>query len=133
MAEGVDTIARLTFTKERQPQAMPKLSYRQPSQPSQRDHTPIYLHSTQDQGLGTDGRRTSRFYTPSPLKKKSETELTACVLKKKKKKKKEPTSSLVHRNQLVAEKSFLCFCTVCTKQYKNKRISLKICILSFFV
>ena len=34
VAEGVDTIARHPFTEERQPQAMSKLSYHQPSQPS---------------------------------------------------------------------------------------------------
>ena len=32
--KGVDTIARHPFTKERQPQAMSKLSYHQPSLPS---------------------------------------------------------------------------------------------------
>ena len=32
--KGVDSIARHPFTKERQPQAMSKLSYHQPSQPS---------------------------------------------------------------------------------------------------
>ena len=31
IAEGVDTIARLTFSKERQPQAMLELSYHQPN------------------------------------------------------------------------------------------------------
>ena len=40
MAEGVDTIVRHTFTKERQPQAMSELSYHQPNQPSQQDHAP---------------------------------------------------------------------------------------------
>ena len=34
MAEGVDTIARHTFTKEKQPQAALELSYHQPNQPS---------------------------------------------------------------------------------------------------
>ena len=32
MAEGVDIIARRTFTKGRQPQAMSELSYHQPNQ-----------------------------------------------------------------------------------------------------
>ena len=33
IAEGVVTIGRHTFTKERQPEAMSKLSYHQPKQP----------------------------------------------------------------------------------------------------
>ena len=37
MAKGVDTIARHTFTKERQPQAMSELSYHQPTQLSSPD------------------------------------------------------------------------------------------------
>ena len=46
MAEGVDTIARHTFTKERQPRAMSELSYQQPNQPSQQDHAPSYPQRT---------------------------------------------------------------------------------------
>ena len=47
MAEGVDTVARHTFTKERQPQAMLKLLYHQPNQPSQQDHAQSYPQPTQ--------------------------------------------------------------------------------------
>ena len=36
MTEEVDTIAHYTFTKERQPKAMSKLSYHQPNQPFQK-------------------------------------------------------------------------------------------------
>ena len=50
MAEGVDTIARHTFIKERQPQAISKLIYHQPNQPSQEDHAVTYLQPTQGQG-----------------------------------------------------------------------------------
>ena len=50
MAEGVDTIAHHTFTKERQPQAMSELSYHQPNQPSQQDHAPSCPQPTQGQG-----------------------------------------------------------------------------------
>ena len=39
-AEGVDTIARHTFTNERKPQAMSELSYHQSNQSSQQDHAP---------------------------------------------------------------------------------------------
>ena len=42
MAEGVDTIACHTFTKERQPQAMTEISCHQPDQPSEEDHAPSY-------------------------------------------------------------------------------------------
>ena len=49
MAEGVDTIARHTFNKEWQPQAMSELSYCQPYQPSQQDHAPSYPFRTQGQ------------------------------------------------------------------------------------
>ena len=50
VAEGVDTIARHAFTKERQPQAMLELSYDQPNQPFQQDHTPSYPQPTPDHG-----------------------------------------------------------------------------------
>ena len=49
-AEGVDTIARHTFIKDRQPQAKSELSYHQPNQPSQVGHAPSYPQATQ--GLG---------------------------------------------------------------------------------
>ena len=49
-AEGVDTIACHTFTKERQPRAMYEQSYNQPNQPSQQDHAPSYSRSTRGQG-----------------------------------------------------------------------------------
>ena len=49
MAEGVDTIARHTFTNERKPQAMSELSYHQSNQSSQQDHAPSYAQATQDQ------------------------------------------------------------------------------------
>ena len=42
MAEGVDTIACHTFTKERQPQVMSELAYHKPDQPSQQEHAPSY-------------------------------------------------------------------------------------------
>ena len=45
-AEGVDTIARHTFNKARQPQAMPELSYHQPNQTSQQAHAPSYPQPT---------------------------------------------------------------------------------------
>ena len=47
---GVDTITRHTFTKERQPRAMPELSHYQPNQPSQQDHAPSYSQATHGQG-----------------------------------------------------------------------------------
>ena len=50
MAERVDMIARHTFIKESQPQAMTGLSCHQPSQPSQQDHGPNHPHPTQGQG-----------------------------------------------------------------------------------
>ena len=50
MAEGMDTIARNAFTKERQLQAMSELSYHQPSQPSRQDLAPSYSQPTQGQG-----------------------------------------------------------------------------------
>ena len=50
MAEGVDTIARHTVTKEWQPEAMSKLSYHKPNQPSQQDHAPSYPQRTQGKG-----------------------------------------------------------------------------------
>ena len=50
MAGGVGTLARHTFTKERQCQAMSELSYHQPNQPSQQDHAPSYPQLTQSQG-----------------------------------------------------------------------------------
>ena len=43
MAEGVDTIACHTFTKEGQPQAMSGLSYRLPSQPFEQDDFRVIL------------------------------------------------------------------------------------------
>ena len=46
-AKGVDTIGRHTFTKETQPQAMSKLSYYQPNQPSQQDHAASCPQPTQ--------------------------------------------------------------------------------------
>ena len=49
-AEGVDTIARHTFAKERQPQAMSKLSYHQANQPPQQDHALSYPQPIQGQG-----------------------------------------------------------------------------------
>ena len=49
MAEEVDTIARHTFTKERQLQAMSELSYHQPKQPFQQDHASSYPQLTQGQ------------------------------------------------------------------------------------
>ena len=49
MAEGVDTITRHTFTKERQPQAKSELSYHQLNQPSQQDHALSKPQSTQSQ------------------------------------------------------------------------------------
>ena len=48
--------ARHTLTKERQPQAMSKLSYRQPNQIFQQDYAPRYC-----QGWGTASRWTSWF------------------------------------------------------------------------
>ena len=63
VTEGVNTIARHTLTKERQPQAMSELSYHQLNQPSQQDHAPSYPQPTQNQGEGTTGGRTSRFLT----------------------------------------------------------------------
>ena len=48
MAEGVDTITRHTFTRERQLQAMSKLPYHQPNQPSQQDHALSYPQLTQN-------------------------------------------------------------------------------------
>ena len=50
MAEGVDTIACHTCTKERQPHAMSELSYLQPNQPIQQDHATSYPHPTQGVG-----------------------------------------------------------------------------------
>ena len=50
MAEGVDTVVRHTFTKERQPQAMSEQSYHQPNQPSQQDRAPSYPQPIQGQG-----------------------------------------------------------------------------------
>ena len=50
MAKGVDTINRHISTKERQPQAMSELSYRQPNYPSQQDYTPSYPQPTRGQG-----------------------------------------------------------------------------------
>ena len=47
MAEGMDTITRHTFTKERQPQAVSDLSYHQPNQPSWQDHALSYPQPTQ--------------------------------------------------------------------------------------
>ena len=49
-AEGVDTIAHHTFTKERQSQEMSELSHHQPKQPSQQDHAPSYHQLTLSQG-----------------------------------------------------------------------------------
>ena len=46
MAEGVDTIARHTFTKEKQPQVMSELSYHKSPQ---QDHAPSYPQPTQGQ------------------------------------------------------------------------------------
>ena len=43
---GTDTIARQTFTKERQLQAMSELSYHQPDQTFQQDHPPSYPQPT---------------------------------------------------------------------------------------
>ena len=63
LAEGVDTVACHTFTKERQPQTMSKLSYHQPNQTSQQDHAPSYSQPTQDHGQGTAGKSTSKFWT----------------------------------------------------------------------
>ena len=42
MTKRVDPISRHSFIKERQTQAMSELSYHQPNQPSQQDHTPSY-------------------------------------------------------------------------------------------
>ena len=42
MAEGVDTMVRHTFTKQRHPRATLELSYDQPNQPSQQDHALSY-------------------------------------------------------------------------------------------
>ena len=39
----MDTVARHTFTNERQFKAMSELSYHQPNQPFQQDHAPSYL------------------------------------------------------------------------------------------
>ena len=46
IAEAVDSIARLTCTKERQSQAMSELSHHQPDQPFQQDHAPNYPQPT---------------------------------------------------------------------------------------
>ena len=61
LAEEVDTITRHTFIKERHPQAMSEVSYHQPIQPSQQNYAPSYRQPTHGQGLGTAGRRPSRF------------------------------------------------------------------------
>ena len=50
MAEGVNTIARHTFTKEKQPQARSELSHHQLNQPSKQDHAPSYPQPTHGQG-----------------------------------------------------------------------------------
>ena len=50
IVEAVDKIARHTFTRERQPQAMSELSYDQPNQSFQQDHAPTYPQPTQSQG-----------------------------------------------------------------------------------
>ena len=44
-----------------QPHTVSKLSYYQPNEPFQREHTPNYPQLSQDQGWGTAGGRTSRF------------------------------------------------------------------------
>ena len=48
ITKGVDTITRHTFTRERQLQAMSKLPYHQPNQPSQQDHALSYPQLTQN-------------------------------------------------------------------------------------
>ena len=63
MAKRVDTIARRTFTKERQPQEMSELLPNQCSQPIQQDHALNYSQPTQGQSRETAGTRTSRFQT----------------------------------------------------------------------
>ena len=78
MAEGVDTIARHTFTKERQLQSMSELSYRQRNQPSQQVHAPTYPQPTRSQGRGTPGRRTSRSETRSEHSRTSLQDLSRC-------------------------------------------------------
>ena len=51
MAEGVNTIARHTFTEDRQPQTMSELSnHDEPNEPSQQDHAPSYPQPTHGQG-----------------------------------------------------------------------------------
>ena len=50
MAEGMDTIAHHTFTKERQPRAMLELLYHQPNQPFQQDHVSSHPQPIQGQG-----------------------------------------------------------------------------------
>ena len=50
MTQGADKIARRTFSKERQHQAMSELSYRQLKQTSQQDHASSYPQPTQGQG-----------------------------------------------------------------------------------
>ena len=47
-AEGLDTIARHTFTEERQP--LSELSYDQSNQLSHQDHAPSFPQQTQGQG-----------------------------------------------------------------------------------
>ena len=58
--QEVETAARLTFTKERQHQTMPKLPHHQPNQSSWQDGALSYLQLTQDKGLGTASGRTDR-------------------------------------------------------------------------
>ena len=54
MAEGVDTIARHTFTKERQPQAMLQLSYHQPNRLSQQNNYPQPIKAKAEELLGEE-------------------------------------------------------------------------------
>ena len=49
IADGVNAIARHTFTKERKPQAMSELSYHQPNQSSQQNYAPSYPQPTKVQ------------------------------------------------------------------------------------